>query len=173
MEITGKTRLFELLDAFPVLEETVIQAAPAFKNLKNPVLRRTVGKLATIEKVARIGGLDTLAFVNLLRRQAGQPEVVSHDEEPQPEPPTLSADVPDWIIGEPQFVVDGTKMLAAGEVPLNKINELYGQLEPAGYILLTTNFEPVPMIDAAKKQNRRWYHLLDPKNPSQHLTYFK
>lgn len=173
MEITGKTRLFELLDTFPELEETVIQAAPAFKNLKNPVLRRTVGKLATVEKVAQIGGLDTLAFVNLLRRQAGQPEIVSRDEEPQPEMPVQSTDVPDWIIGEPQFVVDGTKMLAEGDVPLNKINELYGQLEPDGYILLTTNFEPIPMIDAARKQNRRWYHQLDPNDPSHHLTYFK
>jgi len=173
MEIIGKTRLFELLDTFPELEETVIQAAPAFKNLNNPVLRRTVGKLATIEKVVKIGGLDTFTFVNLLRRKVGQPEVVGRDEEPQPEVPVLLSNVPEWIKGKPQFVVDGTKMLAIGEVPLNKINELYGQLESDGYILLTTNFEPVPMIDAAKKQNRRWYHQLDPINPAQHLTYFK
>jgi len=173
MEINGKTRLLDLINTFPALEDKVIQAAPAFKNLKNPVLRRTVGKLATIEKVARIGGLDTLSFVNLLRREVGQTEIVPQDEEPLPDLPGQSGGEPDWITGEPQFVVDGTKMLAAGEVPLNKINDLYGQLVPGGYIMLTTNFEPVPMIDAAKKQNRRWYHKLDPNNPAQHLTYFQ
>ncbi len=74
MEITAKTKLMDLLNEYPQLEEKIIQAAPAFKNLKNPILRRTVGQLATVEKVAQIGNLDVFTFVNLLRRETGQAE---------------------------------------------------------------------------------------------------
>jgi hypothetical protein len=52
MEITSHTKLLELLNEYPALEEQIINIAPPFKNLKNPVLRRTVGQLATLAQVA-------------------------------------------------------------------------------------------------------------------------
>lgn len=174
MEITGKTKLFELLKEYPQLEEQIIQAAPDFENLKNPVLRRTVGRLATIEKVAQIGELDVFTFVNLLRRGVGQEEITP-SVEPESIAPIMQKEVgdPDWIQGEPEFIVDGTALLAKGEVPLHVINEHLQQLSADGYILLLTNFEPQPMIDAVKKQNRKFFHKHDPKDPTHHLTYFK
>lgn len=174
MEITGKTRLFELLEKYPQLEDQIIQAAPAFKNLKNPVLRKTVGRLASIEKVAQIGELDTFNFVNLLRKLVGQQEITPSIQT-EPTIPEIKHDTgdPDWIRGDPEFIVDGTALLAKGDVPLHVINEHLEKLSAGGYILLLTNFEPQPMIDAVKKQNRKFYHKRDPKDPSQHLTYFQ
>ena len=174
MEITGKTRLFELLEKYPQLEDQIIQAAPAFKNLKNPVLRKTVGRLATIEKVAQIGELDTFTFVNLLRKLVGQAEITP-GVQPKPIIPEIKHDLgdPDWIQGDPEFIVDGTALLAKGDVPLHVINEHLEKLSLGGYILLLTNFEPQPMIDAVKKQNRKFYHKRDPQDPTQHLTYFQ
>lgn len=174
MDITGKTKLFEILEKYPQLEDQIIQAAPAFKNLKNPVLRKTVGRLATVEKVAQIGELDVFSFVNLLRRQVGQEEIVPSGEVEvvHPDPKHTSGD-PDWILGEPEFAVDGTAMLAKGEVPLNEVNERLQQLSPGGFVLLTTNFEPKPMIEAVEKQNRKVYHKVDANDPSLHLTYFQ
>lgn len=174
MEITGKTKLIEVLEKYPQLEDKIIQAAPAFKNLTNPILRKTVGRLASIEKVAQIGELDVFTFVNLLRRSVGQPEAVPTIEPNLPVPPILQdAGNPDWLIGEPEFIVNGTALLAKGEVPLHFINEYLGQLSPGRYILLTTDFEPQPMIDAVKKQNRKYFHKVDPSNPTKHLTYFQ
>jgi hypothetical protein len=174
MEITGKTKLFEILGQYPQLEDQIIQAAPAFTNLKNPILRKTVGRMATVEKVAQIGGLDVLTFVNLLRRTVDQSEIIPTFE-PEPMIPQIKhdSDDPEWIQGKPQFTLDGTSMLAKGEVPLNRVNELLLELEPGGYILLITNFEPKPMIEAVIKQNRKFYHKHDPQDPTQHLTFFQ
>lgn len=173
MEINAKTRLNDLLTHYPQLEEQIIQAAPAFKNLKNPVLRRTVGRMATIEKVVQIGGLDLTTFVNLLRRQVRQPELVPPDTETQAAEIQAVAVAPDWINGEPQFTVNGKEILAAGGVPVNRVNELLPQLEPGRFLLLVTDFEPAPMIDAVRLQKRETYHRLDALNPGQHLTYIK
>jgi len=173
MEITPKSKLQDVLSVYPELEEKIIQIAPPFRNLTNPVLRRTVGRLATLEKIAQIGNIEALELVNQLRREIGQPELRSGGETVLFTHFTPEASDPDWIKGEPQYVVNGTEMLARGEVPLNRVNELLGQLAPGGYILLLTNFEPVPMMEAVAKQNRRVYHKVDPRNPQLHLTFFQ
>lgn len=173
MEITSKSKLIDVLNEYPQLEEQVIQAAPAFKNLKNPILRRTVGRMATIEKVAQIGGLDLTTFVNLMRRQAGQPELVRSEVDTPRAVERPVIEEPDWIKGEPQFVLDGKELLAGGGVPVNRVNELLPQLEAGGFLLLVTDFEPAPMIDAMKLQRHNTWHTVDLQDPSRHLTYIK
>lgn len=64
----------DVLKAHPQLEERIIAVAPPFKNLRNPILRRTVAQLATIEQVAQIGGMDAAELVRILRRAAGLDE---------------------------------------------------------------------------------------------------
>jgi hypothetical protein len=161
----------EVLKAYPELEETIIAIAPPFKNLRNPVLRRTVGQVATLSQVAQIGGMDPIALANVLRRQAGQPDLEAKAHAPAAPAGAQEAGDPDWIAGEPRFVVDGAALLASGEVPLERINELLPQLEPGSFIVLLTGFEPLPIIEAMAKQRRRTYHKLHPQNPAQHLTF--
>jgi hypothetical protein len=173
MEINAKTRLNDLLTSYPQLEEKIIQAAPAFKNLKNPVLRRTVGRVATVEKVVQIGGLDLTTFINLLRREVGQPELTPDVIEDAGVLEKVMTGDPEWIKDTVQFTVDGKDLLARGEVPVNSINELLPQLSDGSIILLITDFEPAPMIDALMKQKRQVHHKLDPQDSSRHLTYIK
>jgi hypothetical protein len=170
MEITSHSKLFDVLEAYPELEAQIVNIAPPFQNLKNPVLRRTVGRLSTIEKVAQIGGMNVGQLVNTLRRAVGQAELATEPifavEIPQ------SADDPDWISGEPQFTLNGTEMLQRGEVPLGQVNELLKQLEAGRYILLVTNFKPTPIHDAVQKQNRQVFHKLH-TDGVQHLTFIQ
>ncbi len=173
MEITANTKLLDLLEHYPHLEEKIIAAAPAFKNLKNPVLRKTVGRLATVEKAAQVGNIEVLPFVNLLRREAGLAELVPLNRAAVRAVYPFGRDDPEWVRGQPQFVVDGTEMLARGEVPLQRVNELLAQLAPGGFILLLTNFTPVPMIEAVSKQGRQVHHKVNPHNPEEHFTFFK
>ena len=173
MEITSQSKLFDVLEAYPFLESQIVNIAPPFQNLKNPVLRRTVGKIATLEKVAQIGGMDAGRLVNTLRRAAGQEELgVESVLNVAIEIPRLAED-PAWIAGEPQFTVNGTELLQRGEVPLGKVNELLGQLEAGSYILLLTNFEPIPILDAMQKQNRKVFHKSHPDEASQWLTFIQ
>ena len=52
--ITPKTKVLELVEAYPELEDTLIHYVPAFKQLKNPVLRRTVGRVATLQQAEKV-----------------------------------------------------------------------------------------------------------------------
>ncbi|MFI4941789.1 MAG: DUF1858 domain-containing protein [Burkholderiales bacterium] len=50
--ITPATKVADLLESWPELEEVLIAQAPAFRRLRNPVLRRTVARVATLEQEA-------------------------------------------------------------------------------------------------------------------------
>ena len=70
MQITPETRVGPLLDAHPELEDPLVAFVPAFDKLKNPVLRRTVARFATLEHAARVGGV---ALPELLAEFAALP----------------------------------------------------------------------------------------------------
>jgi hypothetical protein len=124
--------------------------------------------------VAQIGNIDPTELVNTLRRAVGQPELrADADADSQISIPAKSADDPDWISGEPQFVVNGIELLRQGEVPLQRVNELLGFLSPDRFLLLVTDFEPTPMLDAMQKQNRRVFHKPNPEKPGQFLTFIR
>ncbi|MFH1755446.1 MAG: DUF1858 domain-containing protein, partial [Candidatus Latescibacterota bacterium] len=54
--ITPDMKVSALLEAYPELEDVLIGIAPAFKKLRNPVLRRTVAKLTSLRQAAQVGG---------------------------------------------------------------------------------------------------------------------
>lgn len=171
MEITRRSKLLDVLKAYPSLEEQIVEIAPPFKNLRNPVLRRTVGQLATIEQVARIGNLEVVDLVNTLRRAAGQSEIAEVARAlPVPGP---SAGDPDWIAGAPLHTVDGTRLLEEGEVPLEHVNELLARMPAGAHVLLITDFEPTPIVEAMQKQGRPVYHKQGPDGAGQHFTYIQ
>ena len=66
MGINAKTKIDDLLKQYPFLLDFLITLSPKFKNLNNPVLRKTIGKVATLEKAAAIGGLDVNELVSAL-----------------------------------------------------------------------------------------------------------
>ena len=167
MEITAKTKIYDLLQEYPALEERIMNIAPPFKNLHNPVLRRTVGKLANLEKAAQIGGIDVLVFVNTLRLAVGQPALRAGNEFRQ----VLSESDPAWIKGTPAHVIDGVELLNRGEHPLNSVNTLMHSLQPQAFLVLYTNFKPLPLIEAMEKQNYRVHYKIDEQNPARHLTF--
>lgn len=171
MLITKSCKLLDVLEAYPSLEEQIVNIAPPFKSLKNPILRRTVASLATIEKVAQIGSMDVARLVNTLRRHVGQIELIEESDQAEHIDIPRAIEDPEWISGEPQFLVNGTELLQRGEVPLGKVNELIDQLSAGGYILLLTNFPPSPIIDAMIKQNRQTFTKISPQNSSEHMTF--
>jgi hypothetical protein len=172
MEIKSSSKLFDVLKEYPFLEERISNVAPPFKNLRNPVLRRTVGQLATIERVAQIGRLDVTQFVNTLRRAVGQLELKQAAPKPTAVPAHAVGD-PVWTLGEPLHLVNGTELLNRGEVPVQHVNQLIDSSESEGFILLVTDFEPSPIIEAMRKQGRQVHHKLHPSETGQHLTYIR
>lgn len=70
--ISPKTKVLQLIEAYPQLEDILISHVPTFKKLKNPVLRKTVAKIATLQQAASIGNIEVGDLINILRKEVGQ-----------------------------------------------------------------------------------------------------
>ncbi len=57
MLISASTKLDDLLRAYPFLREHLTALSPKFAKLNNPILRRTIGKLATVGQAASMADL--------------------------------------------------------------------------------------------------------------------
>ena len=90
MELTAKTKTDDLLKQYPFLLNFLITLSPKFRSLQNPIMRKTVGKVATLGKAAALGGLDLdhlmLAIAAEIEKQTGEAVTLL---EPAP---TVSAD---------------------------------------------------------------------------------
>lgn len=66
MRIDGDTRLDDLLKKYPFLPEFLARFSPKFGMITNPVLRRTIGKMVRLERVASMGGVELGALTAAL-----------------------------------------------------------------------------------------------------------
>jgi len=160
LDITPLTRIGELLETYPELENILIGYVPAFKKLRNPILRRTVAKVATVEKAASIAGIDVRELVVRLRRAAGQ----SVDDTTESDSASVEDEIhrwsqpPPWIDASKVNVsIDADALLEAGEVPISRIVQAARQLSGDQVILVTSTFRPVPLIEALEKQGFRLF----------------
>ena len=74
MGITAKTKIDALLKQYPFLLDFLITLNSKFENLKNPLMRKTMGKVATLEMAASIGGMDADELIAALTA-----EINKHD----------------------------------------------------------------------------------------------
>ena len=114
--ITPTTKVLQMLEAFPQLEDVLIEYAPPFKKLKNPVLRKTVAKIATLQQAAAIGNVKVEDLINRLRKEVGQ-DLYSTEVST-----TYNTVKPDWFAKD-RIVTEfnASEMLAAGEHPVNQV----------------------------------------------------
>ena len=58
MDLNPKVKVNDLLSHYPFLKDFLIKLNPEFKMLDNPFMRKTVGRIASLQKAAMIGGMD-------------------------------------------------------------------------------------------------------------------
>jgi len=82
MVINSSTKVNDIIAQFPFLKDFLIRLNPEFKLLDNPFMQKTVGRLASLGKVAMIGGMDVEKLLNdiatEIRNTTGETVVVSH-----------------------------------------------------------------------------------------------
>ncbi|HPW55419.1 MAG: DUF1858 domain-containing protein [Thermoanaerobaculaceae bacterium] len=150
MEINGDTKVGALLDAHPELEAVLITLSPEFKRLENPLLRRTVARIATLSQAARIGGIPAPDLVRTLRRALGQ-EVV----EPPPghEAPDTLEPEPEWARGAaPSEWLDAERILAGSGSPVGVLGARLAEAAPGTILGLRVPFYPAPLVDALRQR---------------------
>ena len=157
--------MLELIETYPELEDVLIEYAPAFKKLINPVLRKTVAKIATLQQAAAIGNVKTEELINRLRREVGQ-ELYSGETGKK-----YNIQKPEWFSAEKigqHF--NASQILAVGEQPVNQVIADLNQLEEDVIYELQAPFLTAPLIDKATSLGLK--HWIDKRGEEEFFIYF-
>ena len=165
--ITPKTKIYDLLESYPELEEVLIGSAPEFKKLKNPILRRTIARITNISQAATIGGISVEELVNRLREKVGQGTLEQLDESGTKYVTTL----PGWFRKEAvSQTIDIREMLNKGEQPVHEVLATIKKLNENEILEIIAPFIPAPLIDKTLSLNYK--HWLDKKAEGEYRVYF-
>ena len=138
--ITPKTKVAELLNAYPELEEVLIDMAPAFKKLKNPVLRRTIARVTSLQQAASVGNVPVDVIVNKLRGIVGQEAL--EDVESGGE---YAGGAPNWFSEDKiTKTFDARETIARGGHPLTEVMGDLHKWEGDGILERITPFLAAP-----------------------------
>ncbi|MBD3273828.1 MAG: DUF1858 domain-containing protein [Candidatus Marinimicrobia bacterium] len=164
--ITPKTKILDLIQAYPVLEDVLIDYVPAFKKLKNPVLRKTVARVATVRQAASVGEVPVQDLVNRLRSAVGQ-DLYSEGGDRE----YNTGEKPHWFDEQKvSHELDVQSLLDEGNQPVHQVladlkslpeNEIYAVIAP----LL-----PAPLID--KAESLGFDHWVVQNNFGEYKIYF-
>lgn len=163
--ITPKTKVLQLIEQYPELEDILIEYAPAFKKLKNPVLRKTVARVATLQQAATIGNVKVEDLINRLRKEVGQ------DLLQETEDANYNVKRPAWFGEEKiEMELDAGEMLEEGNHPVNQVISDLKKLPGGKIYKLEAPFVPAPIIDKATSLN--FEHWVDKKSTEEVEVYF-
>ena len=163
--ITPETKVGALLDAYPGIENQLAEWVPAFQKLHNPVLRRTVAKVVSLEQAASVGGIGVGELIARLRRLTGQ------DGEAVTDKPAVPEDAPAWITaGQVVEIIDAIPMLEQGIHPIGKVREVCAGLQPGELLQLLSPFRPQPLIDTMHRGGLQVFSA--ETAPGCHCTWF-
>lgn len=144
--ITPDSRLGELLDRWPALEDVLLGISPHFRALKNPVLRRTIAKVATLRQVSKVSGVPLGVIVARLREGAGLPPAAIADERAD-----ATGERPAWAReAAATRTRDARAAIEAGEHPMPAVLADLAALGRDGVYQLVTPFVPAPLVDLAR-----------------------
>lgn len=157
MDINLHIKVSDLLDTYPHLESTLLELSPAFSKLRNPILRRTVAKVTTLQQAAKVAGVSPILLLETLRQAAGLPidnsnESIDIENEQK--------DKPEWF-GEMNITIrfDARPIIESGENPMQEIIGLSKELQNNQIMELTAPFKPVPIMDLLKSKGFDvWYN---------------
>jgi len=148
IEITPSVTVHALLEAYPELEEVLIGIAPPFKKLKNPFLRKTVAKVATIKHIASVGGVPLDKLIAQLREAVGQAESSESYEDQD-----YFGEQPEWFSpGKIALSIDEDKVEDKDKMTLVIILKEAKSVKKGEIIELVTSFLPAPGIDILKSK---------------------
>ncbi len=172
-EITLETKIHDLLNDYEGMKEILIGINPKFKKLNNPVLRRTIGRVAAVKQAAIVGGMDPMELLNQLRIAVGQEEICATCTErsdacmlPKAEPKPL------WVEkGEAIEILDANVILDADQNPLAVARKALKKLKEGEFILIKADFRPEPLIDEFSKEGYAIY--VEELDTTHYNTYIR
>ena len=153
LDINLQTKVAEMLDHYPQLEEVLLELSPSFAKLKNPILRKTIARVATLKQISEIAGLNPGEMISTLRKGANLCPANIDSEEVY----NFSLQ-PEWV--NEKIVIetfDVCTILNEGKSPMKQIIEKSQSLKTEQILKIVTPFVPSPIIDILKsKEYKCW-----------------
>jgi len=85
MDLSAKTKVNDLLIRYPFLKDFLVSLNLEFKMLDNAFMRKTVGRIASLGKVAMIGGMDVKKLLDdiaaKIKKETGEAVAISYGED--------------------------------------------------------------------------------------------
>jgi TusA-related sulfurtransferase len=153
-EITLETKIADLLNDYEGMKDILIKINPKFKKLNNPVLRRTLAKVAGVKQAAIVGGMDPLDLLNQLRTAVGQTPVEGMAQERVSD---VAEEVPAWTEKEPKVSLNANRILDEELNPLAELHKAMKGLEEGDVVVIEADFRPEPLIEEFQKSGHEVY----------------
>ncbi len=165
-EITPQTMVIDMLENYPELEDKLIEISPIFEKLKNPILRKTVAKVATLKQAATIGNVPIADLISQLREAAGMDSInVEADD-------SGKQSKPDWVNKEKvKMEYDAFIDLENGIHPAGRVTKEIHDINGDELYLLSTPFVPAPLIQMVEEKGYEVY--IDDLGNQMFDTYIK
>jgi TusA-related sulfurtransferase len=150
--ITLDTKIADLLNNYEGMKEILIEINPKFEKLNNPILRRTVAKVAGVKQAAIVGGMEPMELVNQLRVAVGQEPIgqVAKANESKEQ-------APDWIAQEPTVSLNANEILDNDLNPLAETTKALRGMAEGEVMTVVADFQPEPLIDEFAKKGHALY----------------
>ena len=166
LTITPRTKVHELLEAYPELEEVLIGITPVFNKLKNPVLRRTIARVTTLQQAALVGQVPVHEMVNTLRQKVGQDSLEGLEASAGGQTAR-----PSWLKDEKIVKrLDARPVIEQGGHPLGEVLNGVGDLQTGEIYELITPFLPAPLIERVAAQGFDCWS--DKRSDDHFINYF-
>ena len=72
MKLNATTKIDDVLKEYPFLVDFLPTLSPRYKKLKNLVVRSTIGKVTTLEMVAKMGRIDLVMLISEIKKLEGE-----------------------------------------------------------------------------------------------------
>ncbi|MFN2218245.1 MAG: DUF1858 domain-containing protein [Anaerolineae bacterium] len=163
--IAPKTKIAELIDTYPQLEQVLIGYVPAFEKLRNPLLRKTVARVTTLQQAAVIGGVKVKDLINQLRKEVGQDQFSGEVAA------AYTREQPGWFSATRVAAeLDARGTLEAGEQPINRVIAELQALDKGEIYRLIAPFLPAPLVDKASSLD--FSHWVTQGDGEEFVIYF-
>lgn len=147
-DITLQTKIAQIMSDYPELGQTLLELSPAFAKLQNPVLRKTVARVTSVQQAAAIAGLDPAHMLTMLRKAAGLEPMAAGTHNNAESESLLNMPAPEWFSEEAiEIKFNASKVLEQGNVPMGEILDAVKKISGKEIFLFETPFVPAPIIE--------------------------
>jgi hypothetical protein len=147
-DISPQLKVTELLNNYPELEEVLIKLVPAFKKLKNPVLKKTVARITSLQQAAVIGNIPLDTLINTLRQATGMTDaIISNYDDGK------SFTQATWLKDYKTIrTIDIRPLLEKGEQPVSLVIHAAKELHIKETLVVVNSFVPAPLMEILKER---------------------